>query len=124
MRYIRIPANASFTIATKDGPVEAPLVFKRILVELLDNAPQFGTRAAARKAVFIEKAIEEGEDSIALDSDQYDLLLAAMNGFSWIPQAAKIMERAGWFAAIEEATDSEPKREPKLVTNSQEKSNA
>ena len=123
MKYIAIPPDASFTVATKEGPAEVPLIFKRILIELLDNAQQFGTRAAARKAVFIEKAINDAETHIALDDDQHALLLAAVNGFSWIPQAAKIMERAGWFAAIEEATDKKP-ADLKIVTNSKEKSDA
>ena len=123
MKFISIPKDASFTVATKEGPVEVPLIFKRILIELLDNAKEFGTRAAARKAVFIDKAINDADTHIALDDDQHGLLLQAVNGFSWIPQAAKIMERAGWFAAIEEATDKKP-ADLKIVTNSKEKSDA
>ena len=119
MRYIRIPSDSTFTIMAADGPRELPLRFKSILIEILDSAKEFGTRAAARKAVFMEKAINEGEVFITLDDDQHALLMQAVNGFSWIPQAAKIMERAGWFAAIEEATSGKPevKKEPQIVTN-------
>ena len=134
-KYIRIPADASFTVQGPEGPVELPLVFKKILIELMDTAANFGTRQAQRKSVFMEKKINEAEIFIPLEDDEWTLINVAINGdgvqykpFSWITKAAKIMERAGWFAAIEEATSECPEKGPKIVTrnavNSEEKPNA
>ena len=125
MKFIRIPQDASFTVNTVDGPVEAPLVFKKILIELMDTAANFGTRRAQRMAVTMEKKINEGETYIALEDEEWSLINVAVNGdgqqykpFAWLTKAAKIMERAGWFAAIEEATSEKPVTTgPQIVTN-------
>lgn len=104
MKHIAIPPDTTFSIVTKEGPIERPLVFTRTIIELLDHAEPFGTRSGARKAVAIENAILAAKDTIELTDDQHTVLLQAIQGFSWIPAAARVMEKAGWFDAIEKAS--------------------
>ena len=101
MRSIAIPED----LELKLGEEKKRFTFKKVITDVLDMSSVFGTRVAAKSAARIERLVEKAEDNgtACLEDADYELLKQALTSFSFNPAVARAMEKAGWFALVEEA---------------------